>query len=438
MIPSQRVYGGLGVGLGVAWLTATLAGLPWGFVTLLIWDLALLGLVWQDYRQMQPLVVQRHPLGRLSVNRENPVTLTLQATAPATHYPLQAEIRDGWPGEFRVAHRVLTCQFNDPQVQTLTYAVVPLRRGEFAWGGLSVRQRSPRGWVWRQWQVEQHQTVTVYPDLMQLQSLSIRLTLEASGSLRQRQWRGMGTEFAELRDYTRGDDPRLMDWKATARRQRPLVRVLEPEQEQTLILLLDQGRLMTAQVEALTRFDWALNAALGLALAALKRGDRVGVGLFDRHLHTWIPPQRDPTHLNRLIEVLSPLQPRFLEPDYVAAVTGLVQRQSRRALVVMMTDVIDSTASGELLAALGHLTSRHLPFCVALRDPQLNRVAAQPITPHLPTAYQTAVALDLLAQRQAALAHLHQKGVLVLDAPASQISEPLIDQYLHLKRRHQL
>src|SRR4028118_1875636 len=189
----------------------------------------------------------------------------------------------------------------------------------------------------------------------------------------------MGTEFAELREYGIGDDPRLIDWKATARRSRPLVRVLEPEREQTLIILLDRGRLMTAQVQGLKRFNWGLNATLSLALAGLDRGDRVGIGVFDREVTSWIPPERGQHQLSKLIERLTPIQPVLLEPDYVGAVTTLANQQTRRALVVLITDLVDITASAELLAALGRLTPRYLPFCVTLRDPQVDKQAHTPL-----------------------------------------------------------
>ncbi|MCY7392783.1 MAG: DUF58 domain-containing protein, partial [Leptolyngbyaceae cyanobacterium CAN_BIN12] len=234
-----------------------------------------------------------------------------------------------------------------------------------------------------------------------------------------------------------GDDPRLIDWKATARRSRVVVRVLEPEQEQTLIVLLDRGRLMTAQVKGLARFDWGLNATLSLALAGLQRGDRVGVGVFDRQIHTWIPPERGQTQLPKILERLSPIQPELLEPDYLGTVSAIATRQTRRTLVVLITDLIDEIASAELLAAMTRLAPRHLPFCVTLRDPQVDVKAHSAITT-VPDAYARAVALDLLAQRQLALAKLKQKGVLILDAPADRLSEELVDRYLQLKARNQL
>src|SRR4028119_646270 len=140
---------------------------------------------------------------------------------------------------------------------------------------------------------------------------------------------------------------------------------------------------MTARVQGLKRFDWGVNAALSLALAGLNRGDRVGVGVFDREITTWIPPEGGQHQLSKLIERLAPIQPVLLEPDYVGAVTKLVSQQTRRALVVLITDLVDVTASTEMLSALARLTPRYLPFCVTLRDPQVDRLAHTPPTPHL-------------------------------------------------------
>ena len=127
----------------------------------------------------------------------------------------------------------------------------------------------------------------------------------------------------------------------------------------------------------------------------------------------------------------------MLEPDYLGAVTTIIKQQSRRALVVIITDIIDDIASTELLTALGRLTPRYLPFCVTLRDPQVD-LRAHELAADLPEAYNQAVALDLLRQRELAFNNLKRKGVLVLDAPATQISDRLVDRYIQIKSRNQL
>ncbi len=439
MIPSFQVYKLLFLGMAIALPLALLwpFGSRLGAVSLflLIFDGIVLGLTLWDSHQVdrQRVQILREPIHRLSIGRDNPVVLEVSNGDQAT----TIQIRDAYPQEFIASSQQLQIVLPPQSRQVLTYSVQPRKRGKYTWGDLQVRQLGPGGLAWKQWTISQTETVTVYPDLVGLRSLSLRLALQSSGAIRQKRRQGMGTEFSELREYNPGDDPRLVDWKATARRNRLLVRVLEPEQEQTLIILLDRGRLMTAQVQGLTRFDWGLNATLALAMAGLQRGDRVGVGVFDRQIHTWIPPERGQNHLTYLLERLSPLQPEFLEPDYLGTVTTLIQQQSRRALVVILTDLVDTTASAELLLALGRLAPRYLPFCVTLRDPQVDH-QAHTWSGEAAAAYSRAVALDLLAQRQLAFAKLKQKGVLVLDAPAGQISNQLVDQYLRLKLRNQL
>jgi uncharacterized protein (DUF58 family) len=223
------------------------------------------------------------------------------------------------------------------------------------------------------------------------------------------------------------------------------VRLLEPERDQPLIILLDRGRLMTAQVAGLKRFDWGLNATLALALAGLQRGDRVGVCVFDKEIHTWVGPQLGQSHLSQIMERVYNLEPVMTESDYVGVVSQVLSRYTRRALVVLLTDIVDAIASAELLAAMAKLAPRFLPFCVSLRDPHVNEQAHQPLTvtqepanKQVQRLYDQAVALDLIHQRALAFAQLKQQGVLVLDAPANRVSEELVDRYLLLKARNRL
>ncbi|MBW4622438.1 MAG: DUF58 domain-containing protein [Cyanosarcina radialis HA8281-LM2] len=374
MVPSGRLYLLLLLGMAIAIALSDIFNVEVGILAALVFDAVILGLMAIDGLQARRnrVEVSRHPLGRLSIGRENPVTLSVKSG----NHPVQIQVCDNYPRDFWASKPLLETLLPANTTQEFTYNVSPSQRGEFAWGDIQVRQLSPWGLAWADWKVTQSQKVAVYPDLVGLRSLSIRLTLQNTGTMRQSRRQGIGTEFAELREYRLGDDPRLVDWKATARKLGAIptaslqVRVLEPEQEQTLIILLDRGRLMTARVKGLKRFDWGLNTTLSLALAGLSRGDKVGVGVFDKEVTTWIPP-------------------------------------------------------------------RYLPFCVTLRDPLVDAIASSP-TADVKGAYSRAVALDLLAQRQVAFARLQQKGVLVLDAPADRISEQLVDRYLRLKTRNQL
>ena len=435
MIPSRRCYVLLSIGGVSAALLDILVNRQVSLNFLGIYDFALLVATIADASgvKFNAIEVVRQKIDRLSVGRDNPIELQIQSGKNKA----TALIRDAFAQNFRVDKDTLEVNLPANSVSDWAYIIHPDSRGEYEWGDIHIRQLGKFCLAWRGWKVAAKQKVTIYPDLIGLKELSIRLTIENSGAMRQARRLGNGTEFAELREYSQGEDIRLIDWKATARRDHPVVRVLEPEQEQTIFILLDRGRLMTARVKGLKRFDWGLNATLSLALAGLSRGDKVGVAAFDRDITTWIPPERGNHHLSKLVDRLTPIQPVLLEPDYLGAVTKVITQQTRRALVVVITDIVDQTASSELLSAMMRLTPRYLPFCVTLRDPVIDQIAHSS-TDNTKDAYARAVALDLLVQRQVAFAKLRQRGVLVLDAPCDRLSEELVDRYLQLKVRNLL
>lgn len=461
-VPTLRLYGLLGVGLLLplilSWAFGWSLGLLWAAIGL--YNLGISAIALWDYRRAAQWQVslERTCESKLSIGRENTIHLKLKVLGHPSRPNQQAivaplEIRDGYPVGFRADQEVLRVELSPEIEADLSYQVFPPRRGEMSWRTVALRIRSPWGFCWRLAEMPLSTTVHVYPDLIGLRLLSIRLSLEATGNL-QRRFKVGGTEFSELREYSVGDDIRMMDWKASARSQRPIVRLLEPEREQPLIILLDRGRLMTAQVEGLRRFDWALNAALALALAGLRRGDRVGIAVFDKAIHTWIAPQSGLAHLSHILERLHTQEPEGVESDYVGVASQVLNQYTRRALVVMLTDIVDEIASQELLGAMGRLSPRFLPLCVALRDPEIDAQAhphlqsspqsnlqSSPqsnLQPNIQRLYSQAVALDLLHQRRLAFAKLQQRGSLVMDAPASQISVQLVEQYLRLKTRGRL
>lgn len=436
LVPTTRLYllfaalGILSLFLAIVTNTQTSIATTLGLNLLLL--IIAIGDGWRD--KSKRVMVTREHLHRLSVGRDNRVTLQV---SNESQREITLKLVDSYPQVFPVDEAELNCCLAANQTQKLSYSIFPQKRGEFTWKQIYVRQKSPWGLVWQNWQVAATETATVYPDLIGLRSLSIRLTLEKTGTMRQARRLGRGTEFAELREYRQGDDPRTIDWKATARRGMPVLKILEPEREQTLIILLDRGRLMTAQVQGMTRFDWGVNAALSLALAGLHRGDRVGLGIFDRQVITWIPPERGEKHMSSLIESVADIQPVLLESDYTSMVSQLVSQQTRRALVVILTDWVDATASRELLNTMMRLAPRYLPFCVALKDPNLDLIAQSSVDT-IEQAYRQAIALDLLSDRQLTTQILQKKGVLVLDAPVNRLSTELVNRYLQLKDNNRI
>jgi uncharacterized protein (DUF58 family) len=299
--------------------------------------------------------------------------------------------------------------------------------------------RTPWGLVARALRFPREDRIVVAPSLAGVRRfrwLAVHERLAAAG-VRDARRLGEGRSFARLRDYVVGDDPRHIDWKATARRGHPISREFTVEQSQTIYVLVDAGRSMTQLAGSYPRFEYALSSALVLADVAVRAGDRVGAMVFDDELRALVPAQRGVGALHALRTALVPVQPTLVEPDYSAAFRALALRQRKRALVVLLTDVIDARAARSLLAHLSRGASRHLAVVVALRNEALLHAAALPAA--VPASgerlYLRAAAEELLAERATALQRMRDAGVVVLDVAPDAMAAAVVSQYLELKAR---
>src|SRR5919199_2983552 len=179
---------------------------------------------------------------------------------------------------------------------------------------------------------------------------------------------GRGTEFERIRDYTPDDEYRRIDWKATARRHRPMTRVYEVERSQNVFLVLDAGRMMAGRAGPLAKLDYAVNAALMLAHVALGCGDRVGLMVVSDDVDAYLPLGKGQAQFNQCLELLYGVEARLCHVDYRAALEQIARRCKRRSLVVFFTDLVDEETSAELVTYMRLLRPVHLPLCVTLRD----------------------------------------------------------------------
>lgn len=317
------------------------------------------------------------------------------------------------------------------------YAVQAQRRGDDAFGGVHLRIAGPLGLAWVQRRVELQDAVRVVPGVMEVKQfrlLGLRNRLREAGFRNVRQ-RGEGGQFESLREYVRGDDPRTLDWKASARRGGLIVRQYEMERRQNVVICIDAGRLMTQKVGDRERLDYALTAALLLADVAGVHDDAVGLLVFADRVMKFIPPARN--SLSRLSEALGEVHARMVEPNYPAAFTYLARQVRKRSLLVLFTDIIDPLASAAVVSQLGRAAERHLPLAVAIRNPDVEAVAAAPATDEA-AVYRRAAAEELLQARAAALAAMQRSGVLVADTRPGDAVPAVVNRYLDVKRRGML
>jgi uncharacterized protein (DUF58 family) len=310
----------------------------------------------------------------------------------------------------------------------------PSRRGRFQIGGVVVRVEGPMGIGARQRLVELPALLRVHPAFPSREEAELRVTkariLEVG--LRSAKGRGGGTEFDQLRDYGVDDEVRRIDWAATARAGKAMVRTYRAERNQNVLLLLDNGRVMAGQVADVPRVEHAMDALMCLTTVATRLGDRCGLVAFDRSVRAVLPARAGRDQLGRVAEAMFDLEPALVESDYRGAFTHALARFRRRSLIVLFTDLVEQAVGESLLPALPLLVRHHIVLIAAVRDPDVTAWATAP-PGDASDAYRSAAAALALAERERATARLRGLGAVVVDALPGRLAPQLADTYLDLK-----
>ncbi|HLJ95991.1 MAG TPA: DUF58 domain-containing protein [Gemmataceae bacterium] len=349
--------------------------------------------------------------------------------------PLHVRIRDSVPDTFTTETEELTGIVPASGEQRWEFRVKPRTRGSFSWGAIHVRYRSLLGLWERQESVAAAEQSRVYPNLVNLERYHLLARANRLEMLGIRKVRVRGNwEFESLREYVDGDDLRLIDWKATSRRSKMIVRNQEAERNQTVLLLVDSGRLMNAETAGASKLDHAVNTALMLAYVALARGDRVGLCTFSHDVHAWVVPRVHRAQIRLITEALYDLRGDFTETDHGRCLRLLAARFPKRALLIVLTDFVDAQTAADMIAHLHLAARRHLVLFAALKDPLLEQAArSHPVDAF--EGFRKTAAVELLHERREVLERLRQMGAQVLDAEPSRLTPPLINRYLEITLR---
>lgn len=321
---------------------------------------------------------------------------------------------------------------------TVTASLAPSRRGRFTPTELVVRVEGPLGLMARQTTRRVRGELRVYPDFGSRREAELRIerTRILEVGLRSSRSRGGGTDFEQLREYGVDDDSRRIDWAATARADRPIVRAYRAERNQRVICLLDNGRTMAGQVAGVARSEHAIDAVMMLTSVASRMGDMPGLVAFDRSVRAMVPPHAGQGQFARVTGALYDLEPELSESDYRGAFAQVLSRFQRRAMLCLFTE-LDEALLDTLLPTLPLIAKTHLLLVGAVRDPDVAKWADQ--SPgDIEEAYRGAAALGALARRGEIAKLLKARGALVVDAAPGRFGPLLTDAYLRVKASGQL
>jgi len=407
-------------------IPSSLMSINWGLLLALM-ALAVIDAV-RLARLPSPHITRQMP-GSLALGRWTDVQVDI---AHEFVEPLNIRLFDHIPDGLEFDDLPMVVELQPGYCSQIRYRLRPAKRGRFSFAQREVNLPSPLGlWSGKRLLSISDET-RVYPDFARLYGGELRAVDNWLSQLgvRQRQRRGQGMEFHQLREFREGDSLRQIDWKATARQRTPIAREYEDERDQQIIFLLDCGRQMRSQDDELSHFDHALNACLLLAYVALRQGDAVGLSTFASDKPCHVAPAKRSGQLNVLLNAVHDLETTRRPADYQAAANQLLARQQRRALVVLVTNVRDD--DDQLLAAVRRLSAQHRILVASLREEALDTLR-QTSVHTLPEALAYCGTVNYLNERAERHERLNAHGVAVMDIRPAQLGTELVTQYLSWK-----
>jgi uncharacterized protein (DUF58 family) len=443
--PARRVVLGSRVWLYLAvGLLAVMAPAGSRLGLLLGWDALVLALFALDARRLltASVLIERGIEARLRVRTEAPYKIIVRSEASLA---LSVRVRDTAPASCEITPEEHALSLAPGESRELELSILPRERGHVTLGDLHARRESGLGLAAVVERTPASQALRILPESTSEKKAQRKGPRLDAGDVALRLRRAsQGSELESLREYVPSDPLRAIDWKATAKRVRPVTRLYQPERSQTLWFVLDKSRTMASALGEhatstadKTRFDVALEALLVVADGALRAGDQVGAIVQGDGLELVIPPGRGRGQYRRLLDTLTGVHPEPVRLDVRGLVAELERRARKRCLVVLFTD-LENEIHGEALCEHAHLlTRRHLVMCVSLAD-SITSALADARGEGERAVYERAAAIDMLRERTELMRRLEKKNVVVLEADEQGLAAATLDRYLEIKTRARL
>lgn len=403
-----------------------------------VWLLSMFGiLVITDvillYGKKKGIESERINADKFSNGEENPVRIRI-----VNHYPFQVYIRllDEIPPEFQLRDLMFCFRLGGGSKKEQTYCLRPVRRGEYGFGKIRVFVSSPLSLIERRYSFGHNRKVAVYPSFMAMKKYELLAFtgIQSGNGVKKMRVAGIATSFDQIKPYIQGDDPRTVNWKATAKCNRMMVNSYMEERSQPIYCIVDKGRTMQSPFGGMTLLDYAINATLALSNVILKKEDKPGLLTFSNKPGTWIKADNRSVQLNRISEALYAEQTHYLESDFDQLCVTVSRYLHTRSLLILFTNFDTVDGMKRWLPALKRLAGSHLVLLILFENAEINRVIKEPAR-NLQDVYFKVIAGNFISEKRHIARELRNAGIYSIITEPAVLTTNAINGYLELKAR---
>lgn len=375
---------------------------------------------------------RRHVADKFSNGENNPVRIEIRNRYP---FGVKARVLDESPVEFQRRDTGTTITIPAGIHREIEYDLRPVKRGEYRFGKIRVFVTSRLSFLEKRYSFGEKQPIAVYPSFIAMQKAEIlAIAGKQAGENRQVRVASVSTTFDQIKTYVPGDDPRTVNWKATAKCNRLMVNSFMEERSQQVYCLVDKGRTMQAPFHGMTVLDYAINATLALSNIILKKGDRAGLLTFSNKVGTLVKAEHRSTQLGRICEALYKQRTNFLESDFEQLCLRVMQQIPTRCLLILFTNFDTVSGMKRRLPALLRLAKTHLLLVVLFEDSEVRQVVEESAV-SVKDIYFKTIAGSFILEKKRIASELRKAGIYVLLTQPEQLTPDAVNTYLGLKQR---
>ncbi|MBB4035677.1 uncharacterized protein (DUF58 family) [Dysgonomonas hofstadii] len=389
--------------------------------------------IFTAYRQKKGIIAARNCPERLSNGDINTISISVTNRYP---YRVSIKIIEEVPFQFQKRDLYFTASVGVDKTETYYYDIRPTERGVYDFGALNVYAAGLFGFISRRYIFDEHKDVAVYPSFIEMHKYELlaashRLTDYGIKKIRRI---GHATEFDHIKHYITGDDPRTINYKATARMNQLMVNTYQEEKSQPVYCLIDKGRTMKMPFAGMTLLDYAINSTLMVCSTALNKGDKVGLITFSKGIDEILPADKQRRQRNKVLETLYAQKTNFKESDYERLYVTVRRKITQRSLIILYTNFETVNGMRRQLRYLSHLSKDHLVLVAFFLNSEFNEVLdTQPM--NMEETFRKGIAEKLSNDKFLIVKELNRHGIHTILSKPENLTINSINKYLEFKSR---
>ena len=385
------------------------------------------------YSNSAPVLINREFQSRMNLGDENKVNVTITNVSSQV---IQAALYEGYPVEMQKRSTFWSALILPKKSISYEYHFIPKKRGEVVFRNPIVFLRSPLFLAQRRLEIDLTQTCHVYPSVMQMKQMELKVFNQQTQSQGIKKVRRIGntSEFEQIKNYVQGDDVRTINWKATSRKNELMVNQYQEERSQPVYCIVDKSRPMQMAFNGLSMLDYAINSTLVFSNIALRKGDRAGLITFSDKIGSTLTAEKSQGHLRKIMESLYNQKTHFKEGNFELLYQTIRQRIKTRSLLLLFTNFESEFAMRRALPMLQRLNQRHVLVVCFFQNNELESLAQQPVS-NMGDLIQATVAEKLTSVKWNIARELRQHGIQTVLSPPEELSINSINKYLEIKAK---